>query len=226
MKTPGERSNISPLPTGSATPLEPFAEPGATDLASLTDGREPASFTSVYSSGAWFQIGIELLYLVSVLVAALVSLVVLARFALINEAPDIVRSVFGSYPAGRPMVTWAAAALGGLCGGCSSSLKWLYHAVAKKRWHRDRVVWRFVVPILSAVLAVFSGLMIVSGIIPFLSKTPFASPAAGAAFGFFIGFFSDNVLAGLQRFALSTFGTVDKSGADNKSGKPVANAEE
>src|SRR6202011_4498007 len=48
---------------------------------------------------------------------------------------------------------------------------------------------------------------VATGPIPFLSKTPFNSPSAGAAFGFFIGFFSDNVLAGLQRFALTTFGT-------------------
>jgi hypothetical protein len=101
--------------------------------------------------------------------------------------------------------------LGGFCGGCSASLKWLYHTVAKQRWHRDRIIWRLVVPVLSAVLSTFSGLLIFSGIVPILSKSPLSNPAGAAAFGFLVGFFSDNVLAGLQRFALSTFGTVDKS---------------
>jgi len=74
------------------------------------------------------------------------------------------------------------------------------------------VVWRVVVPPLSSVLAVFAGLMIVSGLIPFLSKTPFENPATGAAFGFFVGLFSDNLLAALQKLAYRIFGTVDKGG--------------
>ena len=59
-------------------------------------------------------------------------------------------------------------------------------------------------------------MMIVSGIVPFLSKTPLTNPLTGAAFGFFVGFFSDNVLASLQNFALKVFGTVDSKGAPPK----------
>ena len=88
------------------------------------------------------------------------------------------------------------------------------------QWHRDRVVWRVVVPISSAFLAIFSGLMIISGLVPFLARTPLMVPATGAAYGFFVGLFSDNVLAALQKLAFNVFGTIDKG----KSGSSGPNA--
>jgi hypothetical protein len=122
---------------------------------------------------------------------------------------------FGEIPGNTALLVWMAAALAGACGGAASSLKWLYHSVAKQQWHRDRIIWRIVVPPLSAVLSVFAGLMIVSGLIPFFSRTPFFNPATGAAFGFFVGMFSDNLLASLQKLAFRIFGTVDKAGGED-----------
>jgi hypothetical protein len=54
--------------------------------------------------------------------------------------------------------------------------------------------------------------MIISGIVPFLNRTSLAGPASGAALGFFVGLFSDNLLAALQKVAFRVFGTVDESG--------------
>jgi len=42
-----------------------------------------------------------------------------------------------------------------------------------------------------------------------------AGPASGAALGFFVGLFSDNLLAALQKIAFRVFGTVD-----DRPGKP------
>jgi hypothetical protein len=61
-------------------------------------------------------------------------------------------------------------------------------------------------------LAVFTALMIISGIVPFLNRTSLAGPASGAALGFFVGLFSDNLLAALQKVAFRVFGTVDERG--------------
>ena len=61
-------------------------------------------------------------------------------------------------------------------------------------------------------LAIFSGLMIISGLVPFLARAPLAVPTTGAAYGFFVGLFSDNVLAALQRLANNIFGTMNKRG--------------
>ena len=108
------------------------------------------------------------------------------------------------------MLVWASVALGGICGGSAFAMKWLYHSVAHGKWHCDRLVWRFVVPILSGVLALFTALMIGSGLIPIFSSTIFDGPIMGAAFGFFVGFFSDNLIATLQRFANHLLGTLEK----------------
>jgi len=196
-------------------PHEPFEPPGQTDLASLTDGRIPGDFKSTYPAVAWVQIILELLYLLAVLALSAFALVLIGDYSLNARSSGAVFDLVGEPQRGTPLVTWAAVGFAGACGGCASSLKWLYHGVAKMRWHRDRLIWRIVVPIISAVLAVFAGLMIVSGIVPFLNRVPFESPETGAAFGFFVGFFSDNVLAGLQRIAFRVFGTVDRAPASS-----------
>lgn len=226
MSTPSEQSNIAAVlpasasqpnpssqPPRSEEPPETFEPPGIPDLASLTDGRRPGEFETVYSKGAWIQITIELVYLLGVLLFSLVGLVLLAHYMVMRPTTGFVFRVMGGQTQSLPLVTWVTVGLAGACGGCASSLKWLYHGVAKKCWHRDRIIWRLTVPVLSAVLAVFSGLMIISGIVPFLSKTPLTTPATGAAFGFFVGFFSDNVLAALQKLAFRIFGTVNKDGS-------------
>lgn len=201
---------------------EEFCPPEIASLASLTDGREPGDFESRYPASAWLQIAGELGYLIIVLAASFFSLVLLAKYVVLEQTEGLISDLLGDMPKGEPLVTWAAMTLAGVCGGCSSSLKWLYHGVAKKRWHRDRVIWRLVVPVLSGVLAPFVGLMVYSGLIPFLNGSPISTPVAGAAFGFFVGFFSDNVLASLQKVAYRLFGTVDKkSPTDNtKDGDP------
>jgi hypothetical protein len=191
---------------------EPFEPPGiTTDLASLTDGRREGEFRSHYPWQIWIQIWGELAYLLLVLIGSFAALVLLAKYTVLKETDGLIHSLIGPPPSGNDLVIWAAVTLGGACGGSTFALKWLYHTVAKQRWHRDRLIWRLVVPILSAMLAVFSGLMIVSGLVPFLSKTPLTLPSTGAAYGFFVGLFSDNLLAGLQKLAHRIFGTVDKS---------------
>ncbi len=58
--------------------------------------------------------------------------------------------------------------------------------------------------------------MIGSGLIPIFSRTVFDNWRVGAAFGFFVGFFSDNLVASLQRVATNTLGTSERP---NKSGR-------
>jgi H+/Cl- antiporter ClcA len=96
-----------------------------------------------------------------------------------------------------------------LAGGATFATKWLYHSVAKGEWNRDRILWRFIAPINSAVLATAAGFGISAGIMPFLDQNSFDNLYAALFFGFFIGHFSDHVLAALQRLAKKWFGTVD-----------------
>ena len=207
MSTSGEQSTILPLNMPSKPP-EVFSPPSVTDLNSLTDGRDEGAYATKYGVGAWVQIVIELAYLVGVLVCALVGLGLLAKFAVLHESSGFIFGLLGPAERSKTLQLYATIALSGVCGGCSSSLKWLYHSVAKQRWHRDRVIWRFTVPLLSGTLAVFSGMMIVSGLVPFLARSWLTGLTAAAAFGFFVGLFSDNLLAALEKVAFNIFGTM------------------
>lgn len=201
----------------SAKPPEEFGPPGVTSLATLTDGREPGDFKSAYPLSVWVQIATELVYLLFVLIGSVAALIWLARSVLIDPSPQFLPWLFGSGSPNATLVLWFVVGLSGACGGSASVLKWLYHTVAKRTWHRDRAVWRFVVPILSSVLSVFTGMMITSGIVPFFSSTSITNPVVGAGFGFFVGLFSDNLLASLQRLAHRIFGTVDLRRHDDNS---------
>lgn len=210
MTTHGAQSSTSGPGEACSRP-DAFGPPEITSLASLTDGRPIGDYRSVYSFWAWVQIATELAYLLLILCFAFFGLVLLAKHVVLKETGDAISAALGSNKDATPLIIYAAVTLAGMCGGCSSSLKWLYHGVAKKRWHRDRLIWRLIVPPLSGVLAVFTALMIISGIIPFLNHTSLAGPASGAALGFFVGMFSDNALAGLQKVAYRVFGTTDES---------------
>lgn len=188
---------------------ETFKPPELTSLASLTDGRPPGCYKSIYPLSVWIQIVVEFVYLIAIEIACLGALLELTLYAERMQKAGFFFDLLGPYPASAPIVAYLSIGLSGACGGCTFSLKWLYHSVAKMQWHRDRAVWRFVVPISSAFLALFSGLMIISGLVPFLARAPLTIPATGAAYGFFVGVFSDNVLAALQKLANNIFGTMD-----------------
>ena len=175
----------------------------------LTDDRIMGDSKTRYDRTAWVQIIVEGIYLVVGLVLSLTVLYQIAVTAHSINGP----SLWPKLPDGVSHHTLAlgAISIGGACGGFAFALKWLYHGVAYARWNRDRVVWRLTVPLLSATLALFTALMIGSGIVPIFSSKITEGPRAGAAYGFFVGFFSDNLLAALQKLADQTLGTLGRA---------------
>jgi hypothetical protein len=93
---------------------------------------------------------------------------------------------------------------GGTLGGTAFSLKWLYHAIAKKGWHEDRRIWRFCTPHLSGLLAVAFFALLNSGLLNIVVETPTNAYAFG--FGFIVGYFSDHAAAKLRDIADGLFG--------------------
>ncbi len=174
----------------------------------LTDDRAPGEWMTRYPASAWVQIVVELGYLIVGLTSALILLYQIAVAAHAVNGPSLWPRAFDG--ASRHTLALGAVAVGGACGGFAFALKWLYHGVAHGWWNRDRIVWRFVVPILSATLALFTAMMIGSGLIPIFSEKITDGPRMGAAYGFFVGFFSDNLLAALQKFADQTLGTLGR----------------
>lgn len=114
-----------------------------------------------------------------------------------------------AYPKDRIFLLWVSVGLSGMVGGSCFALKWLYHSVAKGLWNRDRILWRLIVPILSGTVAVFVSMLVASGILSLIDSKFFSNFYGVTGVGWLIGYFSDNVLASLQKLAHKWFGTVD-----------------
>jgi hypothetical protein len=180
-----------------------------------SDNRDKGDFGTRYPGSAWIQISGEAIFLFAVVAASLAQIVYIANRPenVINEVRFISSAIGeGSSPSiTRSFQLWSIVGLSGVLGGASFSLKWLYHSVAWREWNRDRIIWRLSVPVQGGLLALFTGAMIISGIIPLLSKQLFLRTLSCAGFGFFVGLFADNFLAALQKFAARLLGTLGKS---------------
>lgn len=205
----------------------------------LRDGRDAGEWESSYNWRAIIQIYVELAYLLGLL---FISIYVLynVMFGLIPSGlitPEAITPSPGTPGPSTPPISdqaarlssdqayWIAVALGGLIGGVVFALKWHYHSVAKRIWHQDRLVWRITAPILSGVLATFVIMMIRSDIIPLISVEKLTSIYAATSFSFFLGLFSDNLLASLQNLAAQMFGTLkDRGQTDVRSADAGAEA--
>lgn len=176
-------------------------------LPKLQDGRDLGSWSSVYPRYAQVWIYIELVYLLLLLVGALLAVCICAVGQMQPEeaAPLQVWLPSGLTPA---LYLWPAVLAAGVAGGTVNALKWHYHCVAKKLWHADRRVWRITSPILSGVLALFVIMLVRSDIIPIFRSDVLTTFLSAVASGFLLGLFSDNLLAALQNFANTAFGTL------------------
>lgn len=114
-----------------------------------------------------------------------------------------------AYPKDRTFLLWLSVGLSGMVGGSCFALKWLYHSVAKGLWNRDRVLWRLIVPVLSGSVAVFVSMLVASGVLSLIDSKFFSNFYGATGTGWLVGYFSDNVLASLQKLAHKWFGTVD-----------------
>lgn len=173
------------------------------------DHRPLGVYASRYTVSAWAQIVIELAVLASYIAIATAGIGDAIKISNGHAPSD---TSLGRFIAST--VPWSPMFFAALAGGATFAAKWLYHSVAKAEWNRDRIVWRFIAPINSAILATAAGFGISAGIMPFLDQNSFDNLYAALFFGFFIGHFSDNVLAALQRLARKWFGTVDHSGSE------------
>lgn len=179
----------------------------------FSDGREPGDYDTKYPPTAWRQITAEAVYLL------LLSLVCAGHaVALVADASSVVRfylGLIGIAPPGSFQIEavrlWLVVFFSGILGANVFALKWLYHTVGWGIWNRDRIVWRVFVPLQGGLLAVFTGCMILAGIIPLLNAGMFSRCVTAAGYGFFVGLFADNFVAALQKLANSLLGTLGRS---------------
>jgi uncharacterized protein Usg len=204
-------------PRPSAISQGPRCSDGTFEIthANYSDNRQLGDFGSRYPGSAWLQIAAEGAYLAIVIAFALTQILIVCVWP--DHFFDEIRFVFLRFdlqpnPAlTRAVQLWTVVGFSGALGSASFALKWLYHSVAWREWNRDRIIWRLAVPIQGGLLALFIGAMVISGIIPLLSKQIFLRLLSCAGFGFFVGLFADNFLAALQKFAKRMLGTLGHS---------------
>ena len=97
----------------------------------------------------------------------------------------------------------------GFLGGVTFSIKWLIHAAAKGKWHRDRRYWRLMVPALGGVYACVVTTLFGSGMLSG-NSAPTTGMSVTAALAFLVGYFSDGVSGLLSNVANAVFGTLEK----------------
>lgn len=175
----------------------------------LTDGRGSGDWKSVYPYKVWAEIFIEVAYLFVVALASLATLIVLAA-AISSDAKIGVGSSILAFFGPPPSVALSNLVIGlsGVIGGCTFSIKWLYHAIAKAQWHQDRRVWRYTVPVISGVIAVFFGALNQGGILTLFALERFTNLLFCAGFGFVLGYFSDAAMGAMSNAAHRILGTV------------------
>jgi hypothetical protein len=125
----------------------------------------------------------------------------------------IVQSTPGGAPVLQPnpaITNLVLAWLGGTLGGTLFSTKWLYHSVAKQRWHEDRRLWRLFTPHLSGVLSFATFVTMISGLLPMIERKVIETEAMAVAIGFIVGYFSDTAVAKLSEVAETLFGSTRK----------------
>jgi hypothetical protein len=171
-----------------------------------TDGRAQGDWKTFYPSEARKWIGFETTYLVFVLFACLAGVfyVIYSLCSRANAPSASLDETCG------PFLAYIGSWIAGVLGGCSFGIKWMYHSVAKRIWHEDRRLWRFLSPHLSGVVALFMTFLVSSGLLQLFDKNFIQRSIAVIAFSFLVGYFSDKALAKMAEVADTLFGATEQ----------------
>ncbi len=161
-----------------------------------TDDRKRFDFKSKYLDTARFEIRIEAIFLVSVMITSIVILYLNWKGTLLF----ILDIQVGQDTFKRYIYYFAS----GLLGGITFSMKYFYRVVARGWWHQDRRVWRISSPLLSAVIGFMTGVLIEAQL---LNTNIPSNGASIVAIGFLAGYFADEAVGKMYEIANVIFGT-------------------
>jgi len=165
-----------------------------------TDGRPILQWESRYPAVARRHIRGEAIYL-GILLFSIPSLMACLWL-------DLPRHFFAlSDIKYHPVLKYGIAWLSGTLGGTLFDLKWLYHTVARQRWHLDRRLWRIFTPHISGGLAFAVVALISLGAMRIFDAGAMQSTSLVTGVAFLVGYFSDSAIAKLTDIAETLFGT-------------------
>ena len=169
-----------------------------------SDGRKAWDWKSRYPIEARRQLNREAGILTLMLVIALLMLSV--SLGLDGQSTSIEFLGLQLWVSFRLLIIFFA----GFLGGITFSMKWLIHAVAKGKWHQDRLQWRILAPALGGVYACVVMALWSSGFLPNQSAQTTNTITTIAPLAFLVGYFSDGVSGLLSNVANAVFGTVQR----------------
>lgn len=183
-----------------------------------TDNRTPGEWQSKYEGDAMNKIFFEARYLVfTYSLAPILSLIIWLDLPL--KWFDLDPQVF------LIIKKYSLVFFGGVFGGTIFDIKWLVHAVAKRKWHMDRRLWRLLVPLTSGAFSLAFATLISSGFLKIFDPNSLQSPATAFGFGFLVGYFSDNAIAKLSEVAQTLFGTLEDRNKPKNNNQPPSSSD-
>jgi|GEM_PF-1133945 len=194
---PGDEQDDSKPAAG----VRPKAKVESSDL---MDHRKTGDWMTRYRDPvAQKRIKFEFAYIFGIIVATLIAIFVLWLLAPMAFGLSDVRY--------RDFQIYFLALLGGVLGGATFSMKWLYHSVAKAMWNQDRWIWRVSTPLTSGILSLVIVGLVRSQLIKVIDPALLTHLSGVLAFAFLTGYFSDNVIGAMLRLAEHVFGTVQSA---------------
>lgn len=195
---------VPDLPANAASDNEKTASKNADlcEICTKNDGRPLGDWVSAYSECINY-IKAEGLYIAVLLISSAIFLF-FAWKGTIGEWLGIEARY-------STLLPYIYAFLAGLIGGTLFTLKWLYHSIARKRWHLDRLMWRLFTPWMSAFFATIMYVMMTSGLISAFDGDSLASGKTAFSMGFLVGYFSDSAMSKFREIANTIFGTSTSS---------------
>lgn len=162
-----------------------------------TDGRRAYDWQTKYPQEAIIKIRIDTVYVFIVFIIAFCLSFILATGAL--------GELFKEYEQAYKYLQYA---LPGLLGGVTFGMKYLYRAIARGYWHRDRRIWRLFSPWVALSVSFAIGVMVDGSLFsPSVGDT--VVPYSGAkrvGIGYLAGYFADQAVGKMCDVADVLFG--------------------
>lgn len=176
-----------------------LATPSKSEIEKHYDGKKPGDWKTVYCGKSWAFIVIESIY---------VSFLLIGAFALCFQTWNLnfnntLLLTDSKYATLSPFIYCFSA---GIIGGTLFAIKWLYHCVARQKWHIDRILWRIFTPWISGVFALVMYVLMKSGLFSAFDGDAISNGYTAFSIGFLVGYFSDSAMSKFREIADTLFG--------------------
>jgi len=183
-------------------PCDKVLSPSEDEKKQYYDGRQPGQWNTVYCIKSWKFIIAESIYVSILLIFAFI----LCFFTWTAHLNNFISVSSNRYISIVPFIYCFSS---GLIGGTLFAIKWLYHSVARQKWHIDRILWRIFTPWISGVFALVMYILMKSGLFSAFDGNAISDGYIAFSIGFLVGYFSDSAMSKFREIANTLFGQAN-----------------